>query len=144
MKIRPSILLTLVSVLALAGCSEESATPEAAKPTSSEVTYYVLMNSIGELKITYKDNNGQLIVEEPVSAPTPGVTWEKKFTFDGAVDALITLELPESAPPKPVGVEFSIAVNDERVQIGSLFITKQKSMTLTHAPDAAAAGAPGE
>jgi ABC-type Fe3+-hydroxamate transport system substrate-binding protein len=140
MKIHLSILLAIVSVLALAGCSDET-TAAKSKPASSEVHYYVLMASIGALKITYKDNNGQVVVDDPVPAKTVGVTWEKKFIFDGPVDALLKVELPESAPPDPVGAEFFIAVNDERVQKGTKFITKKNSMTLTYnSPPADASG----
>ena len=130
MKIASSVLLAMLAVLALASCSKETSAPES-EPTSTKVNYEVLINSLGALKITFKDNKGALIVEDPVEANTVGVTWKKQYMFDGAVDTLLRVEMAEGAPPDPVAAEFFIAIDDERVQKGTKFITRKKGMTLT-------------
>ena len=130
MKIPSSVLLAMLAVLALASCSKETSVPES-ESTSTKVNYEVLINSLGALKITYKDNKGQLIVDDPVEAKTVGVYWKKQYMVDGPVDALLRVEMAEGAPPDPVAAEFFIAVDDERVQKGTKFITKKKHMTLT-------------
>ena len=71
-----------------------------------------------------------MVVEDGFSAETVGDTWSKQYEIEGPVDALLTVELAESSPPDPVGVEFYIAIDGSRVQKATKFITKAKGMTL--------------
>ena len=130
MKLHASLLVATFGLFLLAGCGEQGDGGTAA-PTKTKVDYHAIMNSVGALKITHKDNGGQLVVEEEFKATTVGTTWSKQYEFDGPVDALLTLELADSSPPDPVGVEFYIALNGERVQKATKFLTKTKGMTLT-------------
>ncbi len=125
-----SLLAVVAALSLLGGCSNEADMAQSEASAASRVNYEVLMNSVGSIKITYKDAAGQLIVEEEVSAPMVGHVWEKEYMSKGGVDALLMVELADSAPPDPVGVEFFIAVNGERVQKATKFLTKQKGMTL--------------
>ena len=131
MKLHASILVATFGLFLLSGCGEQGADSDAAASAKSTVDYEAIINSVGTLKITHKDNNGQLIVEEPVEATTVGTKWAKHYEFDGPVDALLTLELAADSPPDPVGVEFFISINGERVQKGTKFLTKTRGMTLT-------------
>ena len=129
MKAYSSILLAVIAAFVLAGCGEKAA-EEAAAPSSYEVEYYVLMNSPGTVKITYKDPSGQELVEPSVGAPTVGTTWEKVFDFGASVDSMLHVELSDSGPDDPVGCELYIAINGERIQKATKFITRSNTMKL--------------
>lgn len=133
MKLQASLLVATFGLFLLSGCGEQGAEGggKAAASTKTKVDYQAVINSLGVLKITHKDNTGQLIVEEEFVAKEVGMKWIKQYEFDGPVDALLTLELAESSSPDPVGVELFIALNGERVQKGTKFLTKTKGMTLT-------------
>lgn len=124
------LLVAIVAVSLLGGCGD-GATESENEASSFTVNYEVIMNSVGAVKVSYKDPAGAVIVEDPVQADAVGTTWTKQYKAEGMVDALLTVELPESAPPDPVGIEMFIAINGERVQKATKFITKQKGMTLT-------------
>ena len=116
MKLHASLLVAAFGLFLLPGCGEQDGeTGGAAASAKSKVDYQAIFNSIGVLKITHKDNNGQLIVEEAVEAKTPGTKWGKAY----------------DSPPDPVGIEFYIAIDGERVQKGTKFLTKTKGMTLS-------------
>ena len=129
MKKYASILLAVIAAFVLAGCGEK-APEEAAAPTSYNVEYYVLMNSPGMVKITYKDPSGQEIIEPAVGAPTVGTTWEKVFDFGASVDSMLHVELSADGPDDPVGCELYIAINGERIQKATKFITRSNTMKL--------------
>ena len=129
MKKYASLLLAAIAAFVLAGCGEK-APEEAAAPTSYAVEYYVLMNSPGMVKITYKDPSGQEIIEPAVGAPTVGTTWEKKFDFGASVDSMLHVELSADGPDDPVGCELYIAINGERIQKATKFITRSNTMKL--------------
>ena len=131
MKLQASLLVATFGLLLLSGCGEQGADSDAAASAKSKVDYEAVINSVGMLKISHKDNTGQLIVEEKFEAKTVGTKWAKHYEFDGPVDALITIELSDDSPPDPVGVEFFIAINGERVQKATKFLTKTKGMTLS-------------
>ena len=132
MKLYASLLIATFGLFMLSGCGEGgSGDGESTAPSKSKVDYQAVFNSTGVLKITHKDNNGQLVVEEAVEANTVGTKWGKDYEFDGPVDAMITIELAADSPPDPVGVEFYIAIDGERVQKGTKFLTKTKGMTLS-------------
>ena len=132
MKLHASLLVAAFGLFLLPGCGEQDGeTGGAAASAKSKVDYQAIFNSTGVLKITHKDNNGQLIVEEAVAAKTVGTKWGKDYEFDGPIDAMITVELSDDSPPDPVGVEFYIAIDGERVQKATKFLTKTKGMTLS-------------
>ena len=132
MKLHASLLVAAFGLFLLPGCGEQDGeTGGAAASAKSKVDYQAIFNSTGVLKITHKDNNGQLIVEEAVEAKTVGTKWGKDYEFDGPIDAMITVELSDDSPPDPVGVEFYIAIDGERVQKATKFLTKTKGMTLS-------------
>jgi len=128
MKLYVSLLVTLLGLFSLFGCGGGDSDGKAA--SSVKLDYHVIVNSLGVLKITYKDSAGQLVVEDGFAAETVGDTWSKQYEIEGPVDALLTVELAESSPPDPVGVEFYIAIDGSRVQKATKFITKAKGMTL--------------
>ena len=102
MKLHASLLVAVFALFLLPGCGEQDGeTGGAAASAKSKVDYQAIFNSIGVLKITHKDNNGQLIVEEAVEAKTPGTKWGKDYEFDGPIDAMITIELADDSPPDP-------------------------------------------
>jgi hypothetical protein len=129
MKLKASLFIATFGLFLLSGCGEGG--EEKAVSTMTKVDYHAVINSRGVLKITHKDSSGQLIVEEEYTAKSVGDKWSKHYEFDGPVDALLTLELADSSPPDPVGVEFYIALNGERVQKATKFLTKSKGMTLS-------------
>ncbi len=129
MKTYSSMLLAVITAFVLAGCGDEGPKEEAA-PESYTVEYFVLMNSPGMVKITYKDPSGQEIVDPSVGAPTVGTTWEKVFDFGATVDSKLLVELAADGPDDPVGCELYIAINGERVQKATKFITRSNTMTL--------------
>ena len=124
-----SILFAVIAAFMLAGCGEKAA-EEAAAPSSYSVEYFVLMNSPGMVKITYKDPSGQEVVDPSVGAPTVGTTWEKVFDFGAQVDSMLHVELADEGPDDPVGCELYIAINGERVQKATKFITRSNTMKL--------------
>jgi len=63
-------------------------------------------------------------------APTVGTTWEKVFDFGDKVDSKFLVELSDEHSDDPVGVEMYIAINDERVQKATKFITRSNTMEL--------------
>ena len=132
MKLYASLLTATFGLFMLSGCGEQgSESGGSAAASKSKVDYQAVFNSVGVLKITHKDNNGQLIVDEAVEANTVGAKWGKNYEFEGPIDAMITIELAADSPPDPVGVEFYIAINGERVQKATKFLTKTKGMTLS-------------
>ena len=132
MKLHASLLVAVFGLFLLPGCGEQDGeTGGAAASAKSKVDYQAIFNSTGVLKISHKDNNGELIVEEAVVAKTVGTKWGKDYEFDGPIDAMISVELSDDSPPDPVGVEFYIAIDGERVQKATKFLTKTKGMTLS-------------
>ncbi len=128
MKLHVSLLVTVLGLFSLSGCGESDSGGKAA--SSVKLDYHLIVNSLGVLKITYKDSAGQLVVEDGFAAETVGASWSKQYEIEGPVDALLTVELAESSPPDPVGVEFYIALDGSRVQKATKFLTKAKGMTL--------------
>lgn len=126
-----SAILSVVALFMFASCSKENGeVVEDNAPSSYTVEYFVVLNSPGTVKITYKDPSGQEIVEPSVGAPTVGTTWEKVFDFGDSVDSKFLVELSDDGPDDPVGVEMYIAVNDDRVQKATKFITRNNTMEL--------------
>ncbi|HCU89795.1 MAG TPA: hypothetical protein DGR97_07625 [Gammaproteobacteria bacterium] len=129
MKLYVPLLVTLLGLFSLSGCGGGDNDGKAV--TSVKLDYHVIVNSLaGLVKITYKDSAGQLVVEDGFAAKTVGDAWSKQYEIEGPVDALLKVELAESSPPDPVGVEFYIALDGTRVQKATKFITKAKGMTL--------------
>ena len=126
-----SIFLSVVVLFMFTSCSKENgAAVEETAVSSYTVEYFVVLNSPGTIKITYKDPTGQEIIEPSVGAPTVGTTWEKVFDFGDKVDSKFLVELSDEHSDAPVGVEMYIAINDERVQKATKFITRSNTMEL--------------
>ena len=130
MKSHTSLLVAILGIFLLYGCAEQGDGSGEAAATKTKVEYHAILNSVGAIKISHKDNTG-VLVEEEFTAKMVGDKWSKQYEFDGPIDAVLTLELPASAPPDPVGVELYIALDGSRIQEATKFLTKSKGMTLT-------------
>ena len=122
-----SSLLVAVAVAALTtvSCSSENNLLNNSG-TQFNVKYEVRFLSQGAVKISHKDNNGNVIANDPVTT-----NWEREYAFGDQVDAVLEVEASEISSTNSVTVQLAMFINGNRVQQATSIITPEKKSSLT-------------